>query len=294
MKVLIAVDGSECSTKAVKHCQELTWPTDTEFEVITVLDYTNHDSSSIDPQSESTSEAQLLIDSHVSALQKTHPQFKFAKTVLEGYTKGRIVDHSIESRADLIVVGSHGRTGFEKLLLGSVSQAVLCHALCPVRIVRNGHDESHTGLRVILCLDDSKYSQFALERLLSYKWPLGTEFTCFTVLNSMLPVGRYESTSPTALQIKERQEKFKKQTKLHLDEASRKIEEKIPGCIVKAVTTDGDAREEILNLANSIDADLVLMGSHGRALLDRLLLGSVSEAVAHHANCSVEVVRHKI
>ncbi|MBX9693680.1 MAG: universal stress protein [Cyanobacteria bacterium] len=294
MKVLIAVDNSECSTKAVKHCQDLSWPANTEFEVLTVIDATNEDDISEEPESESTKNAQLMVDNHISSLKKSFPQFKFGKKVLDGYTKGRILDHAIDSRADLIVVGSHGRTGFAKLLLGSVSQTVLCHALCPVRIVRNGHEgEAHQGVRVLICLDDSKYSRAALERIIEYKWPENTEFTCLTVLNTIVPVSPFESTSPSSAQLKEREVKLRRKIKSRLDEVSKKLSGNFPENKVETVIIEGDPRKEILAFAKSIDADLIVMGSHGRALLDRMLLGSVSEAVAHHADCSVEVVRGK-
>jgi nucleotide-binding universal stress UspA family protein len=64
-----------------------------------------------------------------------------------------------------------------------------------------------------------------------------------------------------------------------------------PGLIVTPALEEGDPKSKIIDLANEWRADLIVVGSHGRKGLDRFLLGSVSEAVARHAHCSVEIVR---
>ena len=63
------------------------------------------------------------------------------------------------------------------------------------------------------------------------------------------------------------------------------------GFRVTTSVTTGDARSVILDAASEWNADLIVLGSHGRAGLGRFLLGSVSEAVARHARCSVQIVR---
>jgi nucleotide-binding universal stress UspA family protein len=63
------------------------------------------------------------------------------------------------------------------------------------------------------------------------------------------------------------------------------------GLKASGAVEQGDAKSKILDAANDWRADLIVLGSHGRKGLDRFLLGSVSEAVARHAHCSVEIVR---
>jgi nucleotide-binding universal stress UspA family protein len=64
--------------------------------------------------------------------------FKVTGSVVQGEPRGKIVDVAARWKADLIVVGSHGRTGLERLLMGSVAEAVVRHAPCSVHVVRIG------------------------------------------------------------------------------------------------------------------------------------------------------------
>ena len=72
-------------------------------------------------------------------------------------------------------------------------------------------------------------------------------------------------------------------------QAARKLSS--AGFRVTSLVSEGDARDVILKHSENWRADLIMVGSHGRTGLDRFLMGSVSEAVAHHARCSVEIVR---
>ncbi len=147
MKVLLAVDGSPCSKLAIDSIANRVWPADTFFKVLTVLEpfhpelagwHSGYVPLALEAQQERMNEARALVEETAGLLGKIGDSAPDAVTseVLEGNVKERIVECAREWHADMIVMGSHGRQGIEKLLLGSVSQAVLTEAPCSVEIVK--------------------------------------------------------------------------------------------------------------------------------------------------------------
>jgi nucleotide-binding universal stress UspA family protein len=144
MKILLAVDGSEYSDAAVEQVVNRPWPEGTQVKVISAFEMP------ISPTPETWSipaeyfnELELAARSRATdAVTSAVEQLKTAKgltiesEVIEGSPKQVILDEAERWSADLIVVGSHGYRGWERLLLGSVSQAIVSHARCSVEVVR--------------------------------------------------------------------------------------------------------------------------------------------------------------
>lgn len=143
MRLLLAIDGSDCSAPPVRAITTRPWPPGSEIRILTVIE--NQYPAGFVP------EAPLVTD--FAAVQKA--QRDKAEAVIErarqivdtaglpvstrirtGVPGQEIVDEAGEWRADLIVVGSHGRTGLRRILMGSVAQYVVQHALCSVEVVR--------------------------------------------------------------------------------------------------------------------------------------------------------------
>ena len=142
MKILIGVDDSPCSDAAIQMVSKLRWPTKTKVTVV----------SAVNPA------AMVYSDMYVPAVgaaeameeqRKTHRElvsraevrlhdagFVTDVQVLEGEPGGAIVRAAREAGADLVVVGSHGRSGITKLLMGSVATHVVTHAPCSVLVVK--------------------------------------------------------------------------------------------------------------------------------------------------------------
>ena len=152
MKVLLAVDGSSCSDMAVREVARRPWPPSTQIKVISAIEIT----VSAVPETwtlpqdyfEETeralrSQADLVIERAVAALESgPDKSLRITSEIIEGSPKHVILEESERWNADLIVVGSHGRKGLERFLLGSVSQAVAAHAKCSVEIVRCAPDKT--------------------------------------------------------------------------------------------------------------------------------------------------------
>lgn len=151
MKILLAVDGSQCSDLAVSEVVRRPWPDESELKLITVIE------PMLLPMSEPMSlpgdyfeqaeqvaqeQAAVVIEKAEEAIKSAHPTgIAITSEILRGNPKQVIVEEAEKWKADLIVVGSHGYKGFTRFWLGSVSQAVASHSHCSVEIVRQRHEE---------------------------------------------------------------------------------------------------------------------------------------------------------
>lgn len=182
--------------------------------------------------------------------------------------------------SDLIFVRAHVRKDMAHWMLGSVARAVVAHAPCTVQIVRDlAEDRAHTldsGRRVLLATDGSQTSATAARALAERPWPEGSEFRIISVEEPW-------AINPSRVKHDEQAQ-----------EAVRSAEQVLASAGLKAtlaVVLSGHAKEGILEEAEKWGADLIVVGSHGRRGFKRFLLGSVSEAVAMNAHCSVVIVR---
>jgi nucleotide-binding universal stress UspA family protein len=149
MKILLPVDGSIYSDAAVEEIVRRPWPPDTEVKVITAAEtpmmvgmepwaaspeYFEHLEQSL------RESAKAVVQ---KALEKLRPgtdkRLKVSSEIIQGSPRQVIVDEAENWGADLIVMGSRGLGAWNRLLLGSVSNAVLHHAKCSVQIVRRHH-----------------------------------------------------------------------------------------------------------------------------------------------------------
>lgn len=145
MRVLIPIDGSECSKAAVDYVKERPWHKDDTFLLVHVVEpipvdigiayipgaYTPDDGAAF-----TQSEALLkVVEGELKSTLTNSIEYK----VIAGPAKAEIVDLAAEWKADLIIMGSHGRKGFNRLLLGSVTEDVMKSSTCSVTIVKSAH-----------------------------------------------------------------------------------------------------------------------------------------------------------
>lgn len=147
MKILLAVDGSACSDAAINEVAQRQWPTGSEVKIICVFEpvviptpetWTLPDDYFEKMETALQEQANTVIVRAVAQFKAGQgAPLKVTTDVIKGYPKDVILVKAEQWGADLIVVGSHGRTGIKRLWLGSVSQAVASHAKCSVEIVRS-------------------------------------------------------------------------------------------------------------------------------------------------------------
>ena len=143
MKILIAIDGSDYSQAALQSVIARPWPPDTEVKVLHVVEppslLMGREMGGYDPEFEMVwkalrEQAKDLVSKAAEKLRGA--KFNVSTELVEGDPKSQIIDIANEWRADMIVLGSHGRMGLNRFLMGSVSQNVVRHAHCSVEIVR--------------------------------------------------------------------------------------------------------------------------------------------------------------
>ena len=143
-------------------------------------------------------------------------------------------------------------------------------------------------MRILLATDGSEQSEAAVDEIAREHFPVHTEVRVISVveppnLGEGVDTSLYLEIDKTARE-RARAALEKAAAKLRADEENRQLK----------VTTEiisGSPKRVILEEAEAFGADLIVVGSHGHGMLDRFLLGSVSQAVALHAKCSVEIVR---
>lgn len=149
-------------------------------------------------------------------------------------------------------------------------------------------------MKVILATDGTKQSDAAIEITKTLNLNDGDEIWIISVLDMALPLsvdiyaGYLPSTEEIETAAKETAEKTLDTTALKLKEIFTNS-----GIIIQTELLSGSPESRIVEKAEEIHADLIIVGSHGYNRWERLLLGSVSDSVIHHAPCSVLVVRSK-
>jgi nucleotide-binding universal stress UspA family protein len=292
MKILLAWDGSSSSDAVIREAVARPWPEKTEFLVVTALDpfFFTHAPLLLEEAKKSTLEA---LEQQAKQLEKAGWNTR-SQAVLENPRHGlpRAAD---EWCADLLLVGSHGRGAIGRLLVGSTAQAVLRHARCSVEVVRNSGEQKETagagGMQVLIPTDGSELAMRALRSVAEMPWPKGSEFRVLSSPEFPVLAGEYPYYAP------EQVAQLARAGETHAKEAVARGLEALTKAGLRTVIEVTEAKDSpahaILSAAEGRKTDLIVMGSHGRRGFDRIVLGSVSETVALHAKCSVELVRER-
>ncbi len=303
MKILICYDGSECADAALENLSQAGLPVDTEATVLTltenwtlVLEEQQKDlqenANAFDTIDDSNSETLKRI--HEDALAAFAEAEKFAQTASErvqgafphwqvrheaiaDFRTSGIIKKAAELRADLIITGSHGRGAAGRFILGSTSLKVLTGAECSVRIARKSPGRSSdddSPVRLIIGVDGSHDSSLAVEAVARRVW---RQESSVRLVNTVEPL-----LSPwLGNEIQQAEEICRL--------AAQKLAD--TGFHVSTTVQVGEAKQILIKEAEKWGADAIFIGARGHHLLERILLGSVSYAVAARAHCSVEIVR---
>ncbi len=305
MRILLAIDGSKFSEAATQTVAAQGWPQETEVRVLYVIEIFSPqlpEMTAYYPGIEHSRDAQrkLAETAVAKSAQALRSKGLQVTTLVElGSPKSILIDAAEKWNADLVVIGSHGRRGLDRFMMGSLAEAVLRHAHCSVELVRipsTGKESKRTGgsaaakvRRILLATDGSKCSGAALQLLIEQVGPDETEVRVLHVLEPLplLVVREMGNREPDLQGLLEAQ------TKQAAEDLVAKIAETLRAKSVKVTTAvaRGNPKSRILDVAEKWKAELIVLGSHGRSVLDRFLMGSVSDTVARHARCSVEVVR---
>ncbi|HSB11528.1 MAG TPA: universal stress protein [Blastocatellia bacterium] len=296
MKILIGYDGSDCAHAALDDLQRAGLPRTAEALLITVAElWLPPPPSSYEipegalPEGvlggvieakrqarEAVEAANAMAFQASKAVQSLFPAWTVSSEAYSGSPAREILDRADEWGADLIFVGSHGRSPFGRLILGSVSQRVVTDASCSVRVARHLVRQKGSPARLIIGLDGSSEAECAVRSVASRNWPKESEVLLVT---SVDPLHKY------AMEPEDRfgfARSFHRAAETLLHAA---------GLQVASLIKEEDPKVLLVAEAERWDADSIFVGARGLGRMERFFLGSISTAVVSRAHCSVEVVR---
>jgi nucleotide-binding universal stress UspA family protein len=195
-----------------------------------------------------------------------HAGTPYDTTVLRGPCAEQITAFGARNGSDAIVIGTHGRSGLRRAVMGSIAEAVIRRASIPVVAV-HVDDEMRTG-PVAVALDASPAAQAALECALAVAEDRGLSLMIVSAANSL--------PRPPPLDAM-------------LERAAERARER--GIATQLVVREDGAAEQILAAAEEHDCCMIVMGTHGRGSIARFFLGSVATTVLERAHVPVVTVR---
>jgi nucleotide-binding universal stress UspA family protein len=235
-------------------------------------------------------EAKAIASQGAERLRSDFPGWKIDTEAWVDAAGSAIVREARAWKPDLVVVGSHGRSGISRWALGSISQYVLHHVTCSVRISRHRLHSQERSIRLLIAVDGSNNARAAAKTVAKRNWPAGAEARVVGVLDSGIAVAAattLEGTIPVAIEDESRRRMSKA-----VHEAAKVLTES--GLPATHQVLAGKPDEVLLAEAERWSADCIFVGARTMSRLERFLLGSVSAPVASRAHCSVEIVRQPV
>jgi len=200
----------------------------------------------------------------------------------EGAVPGQnIRSYAQDNAIDLIVMGTHGRRGVDRMLLGSVAEEVVRQAPCPVCTVRNAIETapSEAVRRIMVPIDFSDGSTRALRHARELALTYGAEIVALHAIEEVVLPMAY-GMAPKQVDA----EAVRPNVERALADL---LSEHVGVEHARAEIRVGYPPQEILDAIDEEEIDWVVMGTHGRQGLNRLLMGSVAERIVRHAPCPV-------
>ncbi len=276
MRVLVPLDGSDLSEKAIPWGKLLAKGPSSSLVLLRAV--SPHMSAG--NLLEAFNAAERYLDEKVSQLRDA--SLKVEATVHIGEPVEVIVRASILEGVDLIVMTTHGRSGVSRFLYGSVAEGVLARSQSPVMLVRGWTDESMAATEVdtiLVPLDGTEFAEAALSLAKEIAGMLRAKLVLFRVASARAQQGAIlAETTPDTFRYSEDPEEVARL------EAESYLQRVASDCVRHGVDAEtdvafGDPGREICRAERGHRAGLVVMTTHGRTGLERLVLGSVATEV---------------
>jgi nucleotide-binding universal stress UspA family protein len=306
--ILIGYDGSPCAEAAIEQLGLAGLPGNLEVIVMSVADVwlpsspDNLEPAFPDPIPKSVraarehglqavEAAKALAKGAEEKLRALYPGWSVKAQACADSPGWALVTNAASCRADLVVVGSHGRGVLERFFLGSVSQRVAAEAVCSVRIVRERRRAKDSPLRLLVAVDGSDDSLQALESVIARAWPKSTEVRLATVIDPCLETSLAWSPDFAGQWLIEHDQGLEEGMCRRLEAWSAKVAH--AGLDAETAIIRGDPKHVLLKMAEAWGADAIFVGARGLQHGKRLALGTTASSVAARAHCTVEIVRLK-
>ena len=277
-KILVCTDGSPSSEGAIAAALQLAQTAGSKIFLLEVIYYlSGYELQSPDTLTPPVVSLELMQAQETAVNERLEQQkAEAAKQGVALETRTRtsssayegIIEEAQELQPDLIIMGRHGYTGLTRLLMGSTTARVIGHSPCHVLVMPKG--VSLNFQRLLIASDGSPFSEAAWQEALTLAQTMGSAMVAVSVATD-------DRDIPAATHVVQT-----------LEQAAEK-----QGLALDTMIPMGRADEAIVNAAIFKEASLIVVGSHGRTGLKRLLMGSVAERVIGHAKCPVLVVKKK-
>jgi nucleotide-binding universal stress UspA family protein len=293
-RILVPLDGSQVAEQVLPYARYLAGKLKIPVDLLGVVDLAALTSAM---RMANVRNLETLITDHaqrseayLEKVSKTFPEIGVTQTVRKGKPEEAVIEKGAADGDTLIAMATHGRSGIERWLLGSVAEKVLRGTTNPLLLVRaaeHGKSEGETAIKkVIVPLDGSPLA----EKVLPYVTALIKQLVFETVLvrayNLKQVVSTFEDYIPNwnALEAEAKAEAIR-----YLDGKVRELKSQGLSEISSRVS-DKEAAKEIIDVAREESNSLIAMCSHGRSGVKRWVLGSVTEKVVRHSNSPVLVI----
>jgi len=294
-KILIPLDGSETAEKVLPYARALAEKLKASIELVAALDVAEMAAhlSAARHLDTLTEEAERRSLGYLQGVAVTFPGAKAACTVEKGRAEDVILEKAAKDAGTLIAMATHGRSGLDRWLLGSVAEKVLRGATNPLLLIRASqqiHSEGEAPLKsVIVPLDGSELAESVLPAAVELAKKLNLEIILFRAYN--IPYSAYGGGDGYyAIDFTELTDALKDESQSYLEKKRGQLKtqgiEKV-SCVAK----EGLSGDQIIKIGRETPASLVAMCSHGRSGAKRWVLGSVTETVVRHGADPVLVIR---
>jgi len=321
MKILVPVEDPLFGAAIVDFIARHTWPAGSQFIVVHViepylLDQSPHITFAklLEANAKQViADATKMVNSVAHAINNSHPDAVVSQEVVQAHIKEQIIRMADKWQADLVIAGTHGRSGFSRFILGSVSLCLTSELKVPLILVRPDAETLKTWesldyptlvhqsveknwariqserkiRRVLIALDETTLSNQLIEFVTRHSWDAQCEFRLLTACKKasaflLPPVNAHELSDELA-----------KIAEMHLQDFSHVISSELRNSRVETEVRRGQAKSVILSAASDWKADLLIVGCHFQNSIKKFLLGGVSLPTLSEAPCSVLLVKEK-
>jgi nucleotide-binding universal stress UspA family protein len=289
-QILVPLDGSALGERALPMAAEIAKASNGRLILLRVVPYFTV--LAADPllyeEMNRMGEDEAL--AYLRSVQETlDPQLPVDLEIEVGSAADSILQKAHEHNADLIVMSSHGRSGLNRWVYGSVAERILSQAPCPTLII-NARQQSWQPVpkRILVPLDGSELAEKALDPVRDLATALGSEVHLLRVTTS----GHLRlETDSMAEVFTDIEGKEVEDANTYLQEAAGKLG--LADTVMAVAVASASIAEAIIDYAAENDIELIVMSSHGRTGLRRWVYGSVAEKVLRSSCCASMIVREK-
>ena len=284
-RLLLATDGSLFSEGAIREAIRLAKRCSSKLAAISVIE-TNPEYETIAPQL--LEKAEKAARGHLESVkaQAKKEGVEITTSILEGEDSYNFIsDEAVKNKTTMIIMGRRGKTGLKRLVIGSTTARVIGHAPCNVLVVPQAAQVEFKN--ILVATDGSRYAAAAASEAIGIAKKNKSKLIVLAVVpsESMQPMDIVHSQMSRDA-IAEKELSVAENSAKAVKEAAQK-----EGVAVEAFIMGGKPADAIVQTAKEKNVDVIMLGSHGKTGIDKLLMGSVAERVIVLSECAVLVVK---